>query len=175
MSNDYDKEFPTRLQEAIEADSTISVYGPSVIAIKNENLDDDDMNAFLDRCMFVIHSPKHDRDDEAGGNGRVDIVMIASITAVCRGARGIDNNKREVGVYGDGVATHPTPIEMQSDIEAMLMNSGAMYLLPNSAGTNYLWDLKIEGTTEPDTLDDTDEITFVTRQVVGHKWEYTWT
>ena len=176
MSNDYDKEFVTRLQEAIEDDATIKVYVPEVIAVTDGDLDDNNMNAFLGKCMFVVHSPNHGREVDAGGNGRIDIVMEAVITAVSRSAKGIDVDNREVGLYGDGTATHPGPIEMQSDIEALLMNSGAMHFLPDSVGASYLWDLEIGPTSEPEKdIDDTGETTYISRSVVGHKWEYTWT
>lgn len=164
----------TRLRSEIINDSTISAYNSSVVIAGNGDLTRYDINANLDKTMFILHSPEEIIDKETGGNGRNDIKLKCTVTAVARNQKGFDNtSEEEVPLMGDGTAAQPGVIEMQNHIQAMVFNNGSYNLLA-SGGTDYLWDIEIgEVVYEVDEAKKSG-ILLAHREITGHKWQYTW-
>lgn len=167
-----------RLKTAIEADATIALYSPTVVV----EADGDDMsrNRVTELVTgshgFILHHPVKEYDYEAGGEGRADMLMEVEITAVARLGQRLDpTTLKEINLVGDGTASAPGVLEMQSNIEALLWNNGAMNLLP-SGGVNYIWDWDLETPTEPMAVpsERTDVVMIHSWKVTAHKWRYNW-
>ena len=165
--------FLARLKDAIDNDATIQVYTPTVVIVTDEDLERNDINAKLDKSMFIIHTPIEGNAMGVLGQGREDVILTCTITAVARSGKGIVGNK-EIPLVGDATATRPGVLEMQADLRSLLF-AGGIYNRLASGGVDYLWEIVIGPTDEP--LADRDEIGEIrscSRLVTGHKEAVMW-
>jgi hypothetical protein len=139
--------FLSRLKDAIDNDTTIANYSPTVIIVTDEDLERKDVNAKLDKTMFLIHGPTEDWDHDILGQGRADIILGCTVTAVSRSEKGWTSNK-EIALTGDATADRPGVLEMQEDLQSLLFDGGNYNRLA-SGGVDYLWDMEIGPADEP--------------------------
>ncbi len=165
-----------RLATEIGNDATMAAYSPEVVQVAEaEPLDANRVAALINGAGFVIHNPLVSEDADIGGEGRTDVVLEVTISAVVRkGARLDPSTKKEIPLVGDDTAAAPGVLEMQADLEALLHNEGALNLL-ESGGQPYLWYLDLgptEGVVRP--AGRKGHVMVMSRKVIGHKWKMHW-
>jgi hypothetical protein len=156
--------FIKRTRSEIENDATISAYLEGLAVVDDDDLGRYDIGASFDKNMVVIFAPNEDIVPTAG---RDDVHLECKISVYTRNHTGLDSDKQEIGLVGDGTADHPSVLEVVEDLKALLRDN---YL--ESGGERYVWQMRISSVEKTDDAGDlTQGINKRTLSVKGRRWD----
>jgi hypothetical protein len=168
--------FVARVQAVLQNDAGVSAWNDKRVIVEGQPDEDQAFATAVERgTVILIHTLRH---RESNCPEHPQQIMrecqrfSAIVTVIQRAAIGIDpatlNDPAITGQPG-----MPGVIRMQKDVHAAFVGpTGAWNLLPDSAGTNYIWWWEFGEAGDPEPLDDED-FTYHTasREIIGHRWK----